>query len=389
MDLELPTYRLRSALGSNLSPLAIASFVGILVLGACDSASDQSKDPPASKTTDNAESDEESGTPSDEEGEDDTASEKSKDDDDDSADASKGKKSGDTPDDSSSSGSQEKGEKGDKDDKNEDNGDDKNSEVPTKLPKVSGTCPEFKTGEVEFNPKGLKITRSVRMWISDQAKNLDGPLIYYWHGTGSSPMEAQTGLGAVILEVNKLGGIVVAPIHDPEAGTFPWFLTGDPTGKRLDDLILADEILACAIEKVGVDLKHIHSLGLSAGALQTSQMSYRRSDYIASVAAYSGGFILDGVPLQNPNNKISAMIMHGGKDDIVVVKFKETSERYLDSLNKNGHFGFICDHGNGHRIPRDAVPSVWKFFQDHPYNIKPKPYAGALPSSFPGYCKLP
>jgi hypothetical protein len=28
-----------------------------------------------------------------------------------------------------------------------------------------------------------------------------------------------------------------------------------------------------------------------------------------------------------------------------------------------------------------------KFLQDHPYNTKPSPYAGAVPAGFPRYCK--
>lgn len=226
--------------------------------------------------------------------------------------------------------------------------------------------------------------------MSHESKTKNGPLVFYWHGAKSNPIEAPLGLGKAIREITELGGIVVAPYSDSDSGRFPWFLTGGPDrDKRMDDLILADEILACAIEEVGVDLKHIHSLGMSAGALHTAQMSYRRSDYLASVAMYSGGFIQDGVTMQDPKNSISSMIFHGGKEDVVVVEFQKTSERYLETLRKDGNFGFICNHERGHRIPRDATDQVWQFFQDHPYNVSPKPYEKGLPNGFPGYCKLP
>lgn len=263
-------------------------------------------------------------------------------------------------------------------------------EAPTKLPAITGECPNFRNGHLKFQPKGLKEARRVRVWMSGESKNLDGPLVFYWHGARSLPLEASRGMGTMIREVTRRGGIVVAPSHDPDAGRYPWFLTGGPKGsERMDDLVLADEILACAIKKIGVDTRHIHALGMSAGGLQTAQMSYRRSNYIASVATYSGGLISESIKMQNPDNKLAAMVFHGGAKDEAVLKFKETSERYLQVLRKDGNFGVMCAHKRGHRIPHEARDSVWQFFKDHPYNVNPKPYLSGLPSDFPDYCKGP
>lgn len=261
--------------------------------------------------------------------------------------------------------------------------------VPTKLPIVTGTCPEFVAGDLEFQPAGVNKTRKVKIWISEQAKTLDGPVVFYWHGTNGSPKFAPRGLGPIIKGVTDLGGVVIAPYHDPDAGTFPWFLVGDPTGARLDDLLLADEVLACAIQKVGVDLSRIHVCGMSAGGLQTAQMSYRRSNYIASASPFSGGFVEREAPIQDPNNPPVSMIFHGGETDVVVLKFQETSERYLSNLQKAGGFGFICNHNKGHKGPEEDLASVWQFFQDHPYKVDPVPYLNKLPDSFPSYCVLP
>ena len=229
--------------------------------------------------------------------------------------------------------------------------------------------------------------RDVQIWISDAAKTLDGPLIFYWHGTGSSPVvEPPYGIGgANVAAIKDQGGIIAAPYHDPAAGQFPWFLTGG-TGPE-DDLRVADEILACAIEKVGVDTRHIHSMGMSAGGLNTTQMSYRRSGYLASVVTYSGG-LLGMPPNQDPSNKFAAMIFHGGATDMVVIGFQAVSEAYRDNLKGSGHFAFICDHGMGHSIPTDAVDSVRRFFEDHPYGTDPSPYVSGLPAGFPSYCAL-
>lgn len=274
-----------------------------------------------------------------------------------------------------------------KKDENKDN-EDHPSDRPYKLPEVTGTCPSFKNGTRTFSPAKLKAPRQVRVWVDPTAKDKKGPLVFYWHGTTSSPEEALTGLGPAIAKITAMGGVVAAPIHNPEAGTFPWFLVEKPRNGRLDDLHLADEILACAMKDVGIDTTRIHTLGLSAGALQSTQMSYRRSNYIASSVLYSGGLIVDAPKSAQPSNRFSSMIFHGGPQDIVVVKFKETSERYLKALREDKHFGFICDHGAGHIIPRDGVGPAWTFLSDHPFGLK-SPYISGLPSNFPSYCALP
>jgi hypothetical protein len=84
--------------------------------------------------------------------------------------------------------------------------------------------------------------------------------------------QAEQALGpAVIASITAAGGLLVAPVHDPAAGTWPWFLV---SGTQDNDLRVADEVLACAMEKLGVDLRRIHSLGFSAGAIHSVQMSY-------------------------------------------------------------------------------------------------------------------
>lgn len=258
--------------------------------------------------------------------------------------------------------------------------------TPTMLPTPTGPCPELVDGDVMFAPAGIA-PRLVRLSISDAAATMDGPFVFYWHGTGSQPAEAAYGLGAQLVDqVVDQGGIIAAPHHDPAAGKFPWFLV---LGQQEDDLILADEVLACAIEQVGVDVRRIHVSGMSAGGLQTSQMSWRRSGYIASAAPFSGGFLGNDPPDQDPSNPLSAMIFHGGPDDIVLISFQDASENYLEDIRERGGFGFICDHGMGHTIPQgDAQASVWRFFYDHPFGTTPSPYEGGLPDGFPDYCAL-
>jgi hypothetical protein len=263
---------------------------------------------------------------------------------------------------------------------------------PTNIPKPTGPCPTFAAGTVTFSPAGIA-PRQARLWMTSAASTLHGPLVFYWYATTSSTTEVLYGLGQSIVDaITAKGGIVVAPVEDMPNGQknqFPWYLV---SGNQMDDLVVADEIVGCAIEKVGIDLRRIHSLGMSAGALQTTRMSYLRSGYLASVATYSGG-IAGGVndAFEDPSNLFAAMIFHGGPTDTYgQLSFQMASESYKTALRTAGHFAFICDHSAnapGHQLPPAPAPaSVWQFFQDHPYGTNPSPYAGGLPSGFLSYC---
>lgn len=256
------------------------------------------------------------------------------------------------------------------------------------IPPATAECPEIVDGLVDFHPAGLASERAVRVWVDPEvAAEKDGPLVFFWYGTGGEPDQALSGLGDLgIQEILDLGGMVVAPTHDPGAGVFPWHLV---LSQKQDDLLLADEILACADQQYGVDASRIHSLGFSAGALHTAQMSIRRSSYLASVTLYSGGLIFNSMPMyDNPDNDFPAMIFHGGDQDVVVVGFKQASADYAAYIGAGGSFNFTCDHGMGHTIPPEQ-DSVLQFFADHPWGASPEPYMDALPDGFPGYCTLP
>ncbi len=265
---------------------------------------------------------------------------------------------------------------------------------PIYLPHPTGTCPDFADGTLTFSPAGVA-PRQARVWMSSSASTLHGPLVFYWYATTSSTNEVLYGLGqSIVNAIEAKGGIVVAPVEDMPNGQknqYPWYLV---TGNKMDDVLVADEIVACAIAKVGIDVRHIHSLGMSAGGLMTTRLSFLRSGWLASVATYSGG-IASGVSdaQQDASNLYAAMIFHGGpSDQFGSLNFKTASEAFRDTLRAAHHFAFICDHsGNapGHQIPPPpAADSVWRFFQDHPFGTNPSPYAGGFPSGFLSYCSL-
>ncbi|MBK7195701.1 MAG: hypothetical protein IPH80_24735 [Myxococcales bacterium] len=252
------------------------------------------------------------------------------------------------------------------------------------VPTPTGTCPAITNGTVSFAPTGIA-PRAVTLYVKDGAG--PGPLVFYWHATGSSPSEVTTGLGATLTALVDAGAVVAVPASDPNAGQFPWYIVNQTT--RQDDFLIADEVVGCLAAAGRIDTDRVHSMGMSAGALQTTGMTFLRSSYIASVATYSGGVpsIFTPPPL-DPANKSAALIFFGGaSDNVFNVDFQDAAMRFYTMLTADGHYAALCNHNMGHSIPRDAAPSVAQFFADNPYGAWPSPYAAAgLPASFPSYC---
>jgi hypothetical protein len=249
---------------------------------------------------------------------------------------------------------------------------------PPDLPPPNGTCPDFVTGDVTFNPAGG--ARKVAITLGDASKTA-GPLIVYWFATGSNPTEA-TRSGLPASAVAAAGGIIAAPYDVAGAGSFPWL------SQVTQHYALFDEILACAAQKTKISPARVHSLGFSAGGLMTTQLSFARSKYLASVAAYSGGEQMGGTKFQENANKHAAMIMTGGTGDFAFIDFYVPSQTWQADFKAAGHFAMFCDHGGGHRIPSSTVVAgVFQFFMDHPYGANPSPYAGGKIPSAISICK--
>ena len=251
------------------------------------------------------------------------------------------------------------------------------------IPQPTGTCPAIVAGDVTFAPAGIA-PRKVKLALAAGAQR--GPLVIYWHATGSSPVEAAYALGATHGALTAAGAVIATPYSDPAAGQFEWFIVNG--SDRTDDFVLADEIVACLAMAGRIDPAHMHSVGMSAGGLQTTAFSFLRSAYVASVATFSGGMPPGFDPaIQRPDNKFAALIFDGGaSDNVFGVDFAAASEAYKTTLTTSGHFAAICDHGNGHEIPLDAAPSVAAFFTANAFGTWPSPYAAGLPATFPAYC---
>ncbi|MCA9708357.1 MAG: hypothetical protein KDK70_21080 [Myxococcales bacterium] len=244
------------------------------------------------------------------------------------------------------------------------------------LPTPSADCPALVDGMVTFTVDGT--ARDARVWLDPAASAaMDGPLVFYWYGTGGEPSQANAALGDGLATITGRGGLVVAPVH-VNGGPYPWLEQSEA------DHRLVDEVVACAAQDPGIDARQIHALGFSAGGLFTSGLSFARSSILASVATYSGG---GTGTLQDPEHVPAAMIFHGGADDEVAgFGFQAASEEYQQALATAGGFTVICDHGQGHTIPSGVGPAIVQFWLDHPFGLAASPYAGGLPPALPDYC---
>ncbi len=251
--------------------------------------------------------------------------------------------------------------------------------MPARLPAVSGACPEFMSGDVMVMPAG-EAARKVYLW---SAQGTGGPLVIYWHSTGAQPSEASVALSGVIEEIIGMGGVVAAPYPGTNEGMYPWVNTTPAALK------VADAIVACAIMKKNINPARIHSIGYSAGGLMASSLATQRSSYMASIAAYSGGQTGTTRPtFEDPTNKISVLLFHGGAMDTAGgTNFPMAASSYATAIKANGGAAVICNHNLGRSMPPEGPMLAWRFFQDHPYG-RTSPYAAMLPGGYPMGCML-
>ena len=267
--------------------------------------------------------------------------------------------------------------------------------VPTMLPTAKGTCPTLMTGNTQMiTLNGTAMSWS--LWVGNKAPTPTGPIVIYWHATGTNAQEAVESLGMTgINDIVNLGGVV--------ASADSTTMTGTTTGNNVwytGDMDWADFIIACAIQQLNIDTSHIHAAGYSAGALQTGYMWYVRSGYLASAIVYSGGAGIGGGQLQDPSNApslIGAEGAPGGSSCTISSSncdFLAGSTTMFEQAAKAAGAPMVidCNDGSSHvditRLSRLA-PVAWQFFKDHPFGQgKPDPYAKGLPSGFPSYCKI-
>lgn len=241
---------------------------------------------------------------------------------------------------------------------------------------------------------GTFVGQQVQLFVGKPTAEQHGPLLLYWHATGSSAPEVVSFFGqAQIDAITGMGGMVASFASTTMMGT----TTGNDVW-YVDDFNTADEVVACAIAGLHIDTRMIYTSGGSAGALQAVWMAYARSGYIAADGPISGG--LDGLggtsltPItmpQDPTSVPSGFVSHGAPgSDVVIIDFAVQSAAYEADVKKKGGYTVDCNNGGGHVGTAGIVgPAMWEFFKSHPFktNKGPDPYASGLPSDFPKFCQ--
>ena len=250
--------------------------------------------------------------------------------------------------------------------------------TPVMLPTAQGSCPTLTNGanSITLNSTAM----SWKLWVGTKAATPTGPIVIYWHGTGTNSDEVTEAIGmAGVNEVVSLGGVVASADVTSNTGT------------NTGDVDYADQIIACAMQQLNIDTRHIHTSGYSAGALQVGYMYGARSGYLASAVVYSGGDSGlgafgggGGTTLVDPTNLAPVIGAHGSTSGDFLAGSTTSWEQ---TLRTSGTFVIDCDDGGSHvDITRliNLGPSAWQFFKDHPFKVgMPDPYAGGIPASFP------
>jgi predicted esterase len=262
------------------------------------------------------------------------------------------------------------------------------------IPAPMGTCPTL-TGM-----SGGTVTISgtaVSIWSGTKGST-PAPIVFYWHGTGSTASEVTTFMQPQLTEIVQEGGLVASfstsTSQGQDTGDAVWY-TGD--------FAMADQILACAVQQLNINTRMIYTAGCSAGGLQAGAMMFSRSAYLAAAMPNSGGETFANAYMQENAHVPSVMTAHGGSADMVVISFA-TASATLDmdiasrasSSKPPGGYAIDCNHGGGHcgiffapAVDYAAyISAQWQFCKDHPYGVATDPYASGLPASFPSYCTV-
>lgn len=243
-----------------------------------------------------------------------------------------------------------------------------------RLPSARGACPDMPVGPsmVEFD------NLSAQIWVGDKQPGQHGPLLVYWHGTGSIPSEVTTMLGTTPNDILGSGGVIVALADS--TGTGEIVATGTWT---TDDLQVADDIVACALQRRDIDPERIYSAGCDSGGIQAAMMVYERSHYTAAAMMSSGG-IINLRTLSEPLHVPPVITTHGPTgNDVVIVDFAETSQRLDQDIATHGGLAVDCPHDGGHcGAPANLVNAQWEFVKAQRFSAAPQT------TSLPTTCKV-
>jgi predicted esterase len=269
---------------------------------------------------------------------------------------------------------------------------------------TGGSCPKLVSGKNAFKSTGHD--RTFLLVVPKDLKTDElVPVVFLWHWLGGSA-DSFLRKGEVQAAADSQRFIAVLPESRSDM-IFRWpFNVGDSAARQEEEYKFFDDMLSCVSEQFKVNSNCVSSVGVSAGALFTSQLAQGRAQYLASAISLSGGVGEEGSgvvkPWKTPARKVPMMVLWGGALDwCVVINFHTASLNLENALTKDGNFFLECIHNCKHgEPPMDTPPaglskyaSLWRFVFDHPYWLAPgaSPYkTSGIPTGagFPAWCGI-
>jgi predicted esterase len=276
------------------------------------------------------------------------------------------------------------------------------ADLPAPLPVYAGDCPTLEPGRNTITSSGSE--RSFLLVLpADHDPSEPLPVVFLWHWLGGDA-EDFLDKGEVQAAADEMRFIAVAPdSKDDVVAKWP-FLLLDSAPRLEEEAVFFDDMLACVADQLAVNASCVSTVGVSAGALWTSQLSQLRSERLASFMSLSGGVGTPG-DLVNPvhpwngaAHAMPALVLWGGPTDFCGVTFSTTSHNLENGLTAGGHFILECVHNCAHAQPpmdppagESAFAALWTFVLDHPYWLRDgeSPYqATGLPGVYPEWCAV-
>jgi hypothetical protein len=224
------------------------------------------------------------------------------------------------------------------------------------------------------------------------------PVIFMWHWLKGSDTDFYN-TGAIQQAVDQQRFLAVMP---QSKGDLVWewpFAISDTAARTAEEIQFFDDLLACVAAQFPTANRNcVASAGVSAGALWTDQLGWRRADHLSSIESMSGGVGGLAQGWTPPSHALPALILWGGPNDECAVMFQAASQDLEQSMKPSNDFIVECIHNCGHSVPPIVAPpgqsqfaSMWDFMFDHPYWLAPgqSPYnVTGLPSDYPTWCAI-
>ena len=253
-----------------------------------------------------------------------------------------------------------------------------------------GACPAMnETGTEIFSSGGQD--RTVTMVVPDQISN-GMPLVYFFHGLldpGSIPIPTSYIASGLRLQslANELGVVFALPQSGTMARLGFQFYLWDLENAAGADIQLYDDLRACAHQQLGIDLRRVHAIGNSGGALFTTVLVGSRSDTLASIVELSGGSDIDMLTFdapwsayRTPDVAVPSLLVTGGETDewpgggMTLIDFDASTRGLARQLSNDGHYVVLCEHQLGHTVPPNGMTAAKVWVDSHVFGA-PSPLA--------------